>query len=566
MDGKLSKENIRDLLAPWRFTLMNPGIEERLLLAMQLFERFPLDITVTGGTHEANAQLCSVVCGLDQNQKMEEENEENEESEEDDEEDDDDDDEEDNGDEEEEDANANDEDAKRQDSKKKRVRIAEKAEYMGWGVSYFDSMVSHSQIPNVRVKTVHGHPISNCVINTKSQLYDSTNFDVLVALTTEERREDHTWLRIELRDRNKPFYLVKAQQVWDVVDEKPSGPCLTCAWERMRARKLELQKREKETFGETLKLKDQNQSPSDAVKLVEMKDIGEVFAKALPDLQKTAFSQFLVAITKELWTPKFITADPQIVVSTALKYGKINKDDLDKISRLSHPRDVTDDPSKLLAILRALDDFRLDIGVLGETGCGSSSLINALLGKKNDEEQSAPTGATETTEVATKYLCPELSNIYLVDLPGFGKIGGLNGQSLASSYSEAQVAPSALALCDVYILLSPLRLKLGIVQLLQQLSSRKKECYLVITMADLIEEKFIVQVREWAEGVLKELGLKQNLFLVSAHHPETLDFPKLKETIHKAIPNQKKVALARYAAKLLDEDVFWSRSDSCKSM
>lgn len=253
-------------------------------------------------------------------------------------------------------------------------------------------------------------------------------------------------------------------------------------------------------------------------------------------------------------------------MSTALKYRKINQDDLNLISKLSQPRDVTDHPSKLLAILTSLDDFRLDIGVLGDSGCGSSSLVNVFLGVKNSEEQAAPTGVIETTKEATEYPYPEFPNIRLWDLPGLGKIGGLDSQTSASNISSAQLVSSLFAFCDVYVLVSPLRLRLGIIQLTQHLSSMGKECYLVISMADLIEETSVGQVREWAEGVLGEMGLRQNLFLVSAHHPETLDFPKLKEMLNKAIPSHKKIALARYAAKLLDEDVFWKRSDSCKLM
>ncbi|KAI7806399.1 uncharacterized protein zmp:0000000951 [Triplophysa rosa] len=570
MDGKLSEEKVKCLQAPWRFSLRTAGFEDRLLTALELFERFPLDITVTGGTPDANAQLASAVCGLDMTQETEEEDLTGNDDEEEEEEEEDEEDEEDW--EEDEEADEEDDiqppkDAKRQSSRRKRVRIAEHSEYIGWGVPDFESMLSHSRISNVRVRTVQDHPISNSVIKTNSKLYDSTHFDVLVVLTTEERKEDHMWLKMELHDRDKPFFLVNAEKVWDVVEEKPSGPCMTCAWERMRTRNLELQKRRKEAFGESAEATD-SQSPSntsDASEFVEMKDIGEVFAKALPDLKKKAFSQFLVAITRELRIPKFIADETQVVVSTSLKYRKINQEDLNLISKLSQPRDVTDHPSKLLAILTSLDDFRLDIGVLGETGCGSSSLVNALLAIKNNEEQSAPTGVIETTKEPTEYPYPVLPNISLWDLPGLGKIGGLDSQPSASGFNPAQLVASMFP-CDVYILLSPLRLRLGIIQLMQQLSSLGKEYYLVISMADLIEETFVGQVREWAEGVLGEMGLRQNLFLVSAQHPETLDFPKLKEMLNKAIPSHKKVALVRYAAKLLDQDVFWKRSDSCKFM
>lgn len=122
------------------------------------------------------------------------------------------------------------------------------------------------------------------------------------------------WLKMELHGRDQPFFLVQAERDWDVVEEKPTGPCMTCAWERMRARKLELQKRSKEVFGETADLEADSQNPSNASQdpeLVKMKDITKVLAEALPELRKKAFSQFLVAITKELRIPKLLTDDTQ---------------------------------------------------------------------------------------------------------------------------------------------------------------------------------------------------------------------------------------------------------------
>ncbi|XP_052002494.1 uncharacterized protein zmp:0000000951 [Xyrauchen texanus] len=565
MEGKLSDEKVKEFLAPWRFSLRAAGFEDRLLVALQLFEHFPLDIAVTGGTQEANAQLVSMICGLNEEPEMEEEEEEETEDEDDEEEvetdkEEDEDDEEDG-------VNAK-EAADHQSNSRKHVRIAESSEYIGSGVPDFDSVILHRQIPNIRVWTVQGHPTSNSIIKRNSQQYDSAYYDVLVVLTTEERKEDHMWLKMELHERDPPFFLVKAEKEWDVLEEKPTGPCMTCAWERTRARNLEMQKRRKEAYRDMGDSTD-SQNPSNAsqdAELVEMNDIGEVLAKALPELKRKAFSQFLVAITKELCVPKLLTDETQFLVSTALRFRKIEQDDLDQIFKLSQPRDLTDHPSKLQTILTALDYFRLDIGVLGETGSGSSSLVNALLGLKNTEKQVAPTGVIETTKEAVAYPYTYFPNIRLWDLPGLGKIGELCSQSTTSSFNEAQNIASMLALCDVYIFVSPLRLRLGIIQLLQQASSLGKECYLVLSMADLIEERSVTEVKEWVKDVLGKLGLQQNFFLVSAHHPETLDFLRLKETLESAFPIHKKVAMARYAAKQLDEDVFWKRADPCKLM
>ncbi|XP_026083373.1 uncharacterized protein LOC113059241 [Carassius auratus] len=569
MEEKLSDAKLKCMLAPWRFSFRAPGFENRLVMALQLFEHFPLDIAVTGGTPEANAQLASAICGPGEETEEEEweTDDEGDEEEETDEEEEAEDWEEDESGDEEPSIKLN---TNRQSSSGgKRVRIAEHAEYIGRSIPDFDSVILHSQIPNVRVWTVQGHPTSNSIINNlTNQQYDSTCYDVLVVLTTEKHKEDQMWLKMELHGRDQPFFLVQAEQDWDVVEEKPTGPCMTCVWERMRARKLELQKKSKEVFGETADSDEDSKNTSNDSQdpeSVKMKDIAKVLAEALPELRKKAFSQFLVVITKELQIPKFLSDDTQFVVSTALRSRKINQDDLDQIIKLSQVRDLTDNPSKLQAILAALSHFRLDIGVLGETGCGSSSLVNALLGLENGDDRAASTGVTEMTKEAVKYPSPS-PNICFWDLPGTGKISDFGSLSCVSSSSESQRITSALSLCDVYILVSPLRLRLGAIQLLQQASSLGKECYLVLSMADLIEEKSIVEVRQWTEEVLGKLGLQQSIFLVSAHHPETLDLPKLKETMNAAFPNHKRVAFARYAAKQLDGDVFWKRSDSCKFM
>lgn len=82
----------------------------------------------------------------------------------------------------------------------------------------------------------------------------------------------------------------------------------------MRARKLELQKKSKEVCGETADSEADSKNTSNAPQdpeFAKMKDIVKVLAEALPELRKKAFSQFLVAITKELRIPKLLTDDTQ---------------------------------------------------------------------------------------------------------------------------------------------------------------------------------------------------------------------------------------------------------------
>ncbi|TRY82726.1 hypothetical protein DNTS_005483 [Danionella cerebrum] len=539
MEEKLSNEKVKQLLAPWRFSFRSPGFENRLVVALQLFEHFPLDIAVTGGTREANAKLASLICGLSED--TEESETEGEETDED---------------KEEQETKLKD---IHQSSRTKRVRISEHAEHFGSGSVDFTSVISHSQIPNVRIFTVQGHPTSNSI--TKRQ-NDYTCYDVLVILTTKEHNEDHMWFKVELLEQVNSLYLVQAEQYWDVVEEKPTGPCMTCAWERMRARKLELDKRNKERFGESVKSLEKLSSSnfSEGSELVKMEDIAKVLSEAIPWLRRKAFSQFMVMITKDLWVHKLLADDTQSAIHKSCR--KINEEDYDQIYKFFQTRDLTDNPAKLQAILEALDHFWLDVGVLGYTGCGSSSLVNALLGLENGSEQVASVGVKETTIDVVKYTYPNSPRVRLWDLPGLGKIGDLSTLPATSSPEAPHVA-SLLALCDVYILVSPLRLGLGSLQLLQQASTLGKECYLVLSMADLIEETSVVEVKQWTEEVLAKLGLEQRLFIVSSHQPKSFDLPKLKEMLIARLPGHKKVALARYVSKQLDENVFWKRSDSC---
>lgn len=76
------------------------------------------------------------------------------------------------------------------------------------------------------------------------------------------------------------------------------------------------------------------------------------------------------------------------------------------------------------AISSALGDIEkapLSIAVMGETGAGKSSLINALQGVRDDEGRAAaPTGVVYTTTERTPYTYTKFPSVTLWDLPGIG--------------------------------------------------------------------------------------------------------------------------------------------------
>lgn len=250
----------------------------------------------------------------------------------------------------------------------------------------------------------------------------------------------------------------------------------------------------------------------------------------------------------------------------AMDIGKVRKEDMEQISQFLQSKVLIDPPSRLLTVLNAMEDFRLDIGVLGPTGCGSSSFINALLGLRSSDEGAAPTGVTETTLEPVAYQYPPLPNVILWDLPGIGRVGGLNS---ISPLGQSEAVPLTTALhptCDVYILLSPGRLSMDSVRLLHHISASGKDCYMVLSKVDQCDDERVEEVKRWCEETLSQLGYQTTVYLVSALQPERMDFCKLTETLCLSVSGHKKKAMAQFVAKLLEQEVFDKRTELCKTM
>ncbi|XP_062393689.1 immunity-related GTPase family M protein 3 [Sardina pilchardus] len=538
MQGKLSEEHTKHVLGAWRTAPPVAELQDQLLAVLELYEHFPLDVAITGGTPEANARLARVVCGLQDQEHclLDEEEEEGEDEEED---------ESDEGEEELEQSEMSDVDT---GSKEMSKNV--------WRTENGLPVLSYPYIPNVRIWILNGPsaPYSGSPPSAGSL------FDLLVVLTSELHPEDHMVSLMELRERDQPLYLVKAEADTDLVHEELKGPCKTCAWERMRERKLELQRRRKEREATGTGV---SQDPD---RLVGMTEIGGLLLSALPDMRKQAFCQFILDASKELRAPKNLRNNAKSTISPALDTGKVKKEEIEQISAFLSSKALTNHPARLLSILNAMEDFRLDVGVLGATGCGSSSFINALLGLKNGEEGAAPTGVTETTLEPVAYQYPEFLNVVLWDLPGMGRVGGLNSPFLQKS-SEADPLTTVLRpSCDVYILLSPVRLSMDCVSLLHHILATGTQCYLVLSKADQVDEERVSEVKRWSEEVLSTLGYQLVVYAVCALQPERMDFHELTETLQLSISCHKRKAMAQHVAKLLEQEIFKKKTELCKTM
>ncbi|XP_076827987.1 interferon-gamma-inducible GTPase 10 [Brachyhypopomus gauderio] len=74
----------------------------------------------------------------------------------------------------------------------------------------------------------------------------------------------------------------------------------------------------------------------------------------------------------------------------ALQSGKIGDEDLAKLCTICKRSDFTHGAEEVKIVLEALDHFQLDVAILGETGSGVSTLLNALCGQRNITCSSTP--------------------------------------------------------------------------------------------------------------------------------------------------------------------------------
>jgi interferon gamma inducible protein 47 len=63
---------------------------------------------------------------------------------------------------------------------------------------------------------------------------------------------------------------------------------------------------------------------------------------------------------------------------------------------------------------------KINIALIGDRGCGKSTLINTLRNLFPWDKDAAKVGVTECTNFPSPYLHPKNENLVMWDLPGFG--------------------------------------------------------------------------------------------------------------------------------------------------
>ena len=193
----------------------------------------------------------------------------------------------------------------------------------------------------------------------------------------------------------------------------------------------------------------------------------------------------------------------------------------------------------------------LRIAVIGCSGCGKSSFINAIRGigfEKSHDPLFAPVGVTQTTTEIKEYRHPEFDNLSFWDIPGVGTPEFLK---------ETYVQKIDITQFDFFMILSAVRFTELDSWLANEIKKQNKTYYFIRTKLDVdIQNNAMygqsrdTTVRQIRENLRENNSDDTHCFLISNHKVQDFDFPDLLTTITNDITLLKRDALATQLTSL----------------
>ncbi|XP_060114413.1 interferon-inducible GTPase 5-like [Heteronotia binoei] len=180
----------------------------------------------------------------------------------------------------------------------------------------------------------------------------------------------------------------------------------------------------------------------------------------------------------------------------------------------------------------------LDIAITGVSGAGKSSLVNALRGISDYEEEAAKIDVIEKTAEPKGYPHPTFPYVKIWDLPGIG-----TPNFKAEDYLE-RVNYSKY---DFFIIVASNRFTVYDIQLSHAIQKMKKQFYYTWskmdihitnekTKPDFSEEETLQQVRTYCFDNFANAGIyTPHIFLISNWYRDKYDFPFLQRTLENEI-------------------------------
>ncbi|XP_060554107.1 interferon-gamma-inducible GTPase 10-like [Ruditapes philippinarum] len=175
---------------------------------------------------------------------------------------------------------------------------------------------------------------------------------------------------------------------------------------------------------------------------------------------------------------------------------------------------------------------KIKIAVTGDSGAGISSLINALRGMHQLDQNAAKEGVKETTREPASYTFPDNDQIELYDLPGVGTL---------SHPIESYMQDMNFEQYDFVLIVSSERFSQNNALIIKVLQHLQKPFYLVRSkiIADVENQKFTQTKDEVLKNIrddcylnLQKLGVEVKcVFLIDSHVHQDFELGKLQATL-----------------------------------
>ncbi|KAL8219472.1 UNVERIFIED_CONTAM: hypothetical protein K2H54_025392 [Gekko kuhli] len=225
---------------------------------------------------------------------------------------------------------------------------------------------------------------------------------------------------------------------------------------------------------------------------------------------------------------------------------KILKIDLSKLRDALMHRNLEEVAEEIRQELDELQNAKLDIAITGVSGAGKSSLVNALRGMADCEEDAAEVGITQTTMECQAYPHPSFPNVTIWDLPGIG-----TPEFRPKDYLEKV----HFSQYDFFMIVGSERFTENDVLLAQEIKKMKKKFYFVRSKMDdsmsaesrdpnFDMDESIQKIRKHCYQELIKAGeTNPRVFLISRRDLSMYDFQDLQETLENDLDDLKKHAL-----------------------